>query len=62
LDVNATYDQERIARPMLALHDLHFQKKFKLIGRNVIFQISDSHDEKSGIILEEKRDVPLVHR
>jgi len=29
--VNATYDKERAERPMLALHDLHFQKKFKPI-------------------------------
>jgi len=31
LDVNATYDQEHAERPMRALNDLHFHKRFKLI-------------------------------
>ncbi|MGZ4926251.1 MAG: hypothetical protein ACXV4B_07355 [Halobacteriota archaeon] len=31
MDVNATYDQERVERPMIVLLDLHFHKKFKLI-------------------------------
>jgi hypothetical protein len=38
------------------------RKSLSRSRRKGVFQISDSHDEKSGIILEEKRDVPLVHR
>ena len=29
---------------------------------NVRFHVSGTYDEKSGTILEEKRDVPFVHR
>jgi hypothetical protein len=61
LDVNAPYDQGRF-EPDAAPLDLHFQKKLKLIKDKCEIPNRCKHDEKSGTILEEKGDVPFVHR
>jgi hypothetical protein len=47
---------------LLAPPDLHFQKKLKLIEDKCENPNRCKHDEKSGTILEEKGDVPFVHR
>jgi hypothetical protein len=61
LDVNTASDMECVSA-ILAPLDLHFQKKLKLIEDKCEIPNRCKHDEKSGTILEEKGDVPFVHR
>ena len=44
------------------IHDLDFQRKFKFRVEKYGIPKKVDHDEKSGIVLEEKGDVPAVHR
>ena len=59
--MNTASDMECVSA-ILAPLDLHFQKKLKLIEDKCEIPNRCKHDEKSGTILEEKGDVPFVHR